>query len=177
MFPIAIRMLSLAFCCLAASVAFAQSFDPMSILRRDVGAWDCDLRFYADPNGPPATSQAVETNHMVGNVWVVGDFKGEMAGTSFHGSSQMGYDPKKKKYIGSWIDSASPYPTAMEGSYDPSTKMLTIVGTGKDPNGGETKMKLVTVYKEDDTRTMTMYIGAGGDQWQRIMEVDYRRKK
>lgn len=156
---------------------WAQNNDPMSVLRRDIGAWDCDLRFYPDPNGQPVVSKATENNHAVGNLWVVGDFQGEMAGATFHGSSQLGYDAKKKKYIGSWVDSASPYPTAMEGTYDAASKTLTFIGIGKEPNGAETKIKLVTTYREDDTRTMSMYLGAAGDQWQRMMEVDYRRKK
>lgn len=160
-----------------APMASAQNGDPMSVLKRDVGTWDCELKFYPDPNGQPVVSKAVESNYMVGNLWVVGDFRGEMAGTSFHGSSQMGYDAKRKKYIGSWIDSASPYPTSMEGSYDATAKALTVVGIGKDPNGAETKMKLVTTYKDEDNRTMTMYLGGAGNEWMRMMEVDYRRKK
>lgn len=158
-------------------LAFAQSpDDPMGVLRRDVGVWDCEVKFYPDPNGQPVVSKAVESNHMVGDVWVVGDFRGEMAGTTFHGSSQMGYDPKKRKYVGSWIDSASPYPTQMEGTYDASMKILSIVGLGKDPNGMPMKMKLVVTYREDDSRSMTMYVGAGADEWLRMMEVDYRKR-
>jgi hypothetical protein len=157
--------------------AFGQNTDPMSVLKREVGVWDCDVKFYPDPNGQAVVSKAIENNYMVGNVWLVGDFKGEMAGASFHGSSQMGYDPKKKKYIGSWIDSASPYPTAMEGSYDAASKTLTIIGIGKDPNGAESKMKLVSVFKDEDNRTMTISIAGTGDEWLRMMECEYRRKK
>jgi hypothetical protein len=161
---------------LTPGLAIAQSNDPMAVLRRDVGVWDCDVKFYPDPNGQPVTSKAVESNHMIGEVWVVGDFRGEMAGTTFHGSSQMGYDPKKRKYTGSWIDSASPYPTQMEGSYDASTRALTILGLGRDPTGAEMRMKLVITYRDDDTRSMTMFVGGGSEEWLRVMEVDYRRK-
>jgi hypothetical protein len=164
-------------CLVGSTMAWAQNSDPMSVLKKEAGVWDCEVRFYPDPNGQPTLSKAVETNTMVGDVWMVSDFKGEMAGAAFHGSSQMGYDPQKKKYIGSWIDSAGPYPTAMEGTYDSAKKTLTIVGIGKDPTGTEMKMKLVTVYKEKDTRTMSMFIESPSGEWMRMMEVDYQRKK
>lgn len=170
-----IRTIAFLSCLVGASMAWAQNASPMSVLKRDIGTWDCEVRFYPDPKSKPTLSKAVETNIMVGDVWLVTDFKGEMAGAAFHGSSQMGYDPQKKKYIGSWVDSAGPYPTAMEGTYDAAKQTLTIVGTGKDPNGAEMKMKLVTVYKENDTRTMSMFIEAGSE-WMRVMEVDYQRK-
>lgn len=172
-----LRYVAFLFLLLIPGTAFSQNTDPMSVLKREVGVWDCEVKFYPDPNGQPVVSKAIESNYMVGSVWLVGDFKGEMAGSSFHGSSQMGYDPKKKKYIGSWIDSASPYPTAMEGSYDASSKTLTIIGVGRDPNGAEAKMKLVSVFKDEDNRTMTISIAGTGDDWLRMMEVDYRRKK
>jgi hypothetical protein len=65
----------------------------------------------------------------------------------------------------------------MEGTYDAAKKTLTIVGIGKDPTGAEMKMKLVTVYKENDTRTMSMFIESPSGEWMRMMEVDYQRKK
>lgn len=170
------RIAALIFGLVLSSIALGQSPDPLSIMKRDVGTWDCAVKFYMDSNGEPSVSKAVETNHMVGDLWLIGDFKGEMAGAPFHGSSQTGYDPKAKKFIGSWVDSASPYPAAMEGSYDAAKKTLTMIGTGKDPNGGDMKMKLVTVYKENDTRTMTMYVAAG-EEWLRAMVVEYTRKK
>lgn len=158
-------------------MAWSQSQDPMAVLKKEAGTWDCELRFYPDSEGKPVVSKGVESNHMVGEHWIVSDFQGELAGSKFHGSSQMGYDPKGKKYIGSWIDSASPYPMSMEGTYDGAGKTLTVVGVGKDPNGGETRMKLVTVYTDNDHRTTTMFLGGPGDTWTRLMEFLYQRRK
>ena len=33
----------------------------------------------------------------------------------FHGQGQTGYDPNKKKYVGTWVDSISPTIMIMEG--------------------------------------------------------------
>lgn len=174
-------LLCLSTVCLLSSDAtsFGQGSDAMSVLKKDVGNWDCEIKFYADPNGDPSISKGTETNSAIGDKWVIGEFKGEMAGVAFHGASQMGYDPSKKKYVGSWVDSASPFATQMEGTYDAATKSLTLIGIGKEPSGNEMKTKLVTTYKDDDNRTMTMYMpGPGGDNaWFKLMEVIYRRRK
>jgi hypothetical protein len=165
-------------CCLFAcsSIAFGQELDPLSVLKREVGKWECDVYFYVDPSGKPIASKATEVNHMVGDLWLISDFQGEMGGTPFHGSSQMGFDPSSKKYVGSWVDSASPFAMRMEGSFEASTKTLTVLGTGKDPAGNEMKSKLVSTAKDDDHRSMTMYMSSPGGEWTKFMEVVYRRK-
>ncbi len=51
----------------------------------------------------------------------------------FHGQGQTGYDPAKKKYIGTWVDSMSPTIMMMEGDFDPRTKTLTMYSKGTGP--------------------------------------------
>jgi hypothetical protein len=149
----------------------------MELLKKDVGTWDCVVKFYTDPSADPMTSKAVETNTMVGDYWVIGDFKGEIAGAPFHGSSQMGYDTATKKFLGTWVDSMSPMPTRMEGTWDEKTKTMTFLGTSKDPTGAENKSKIVVVYQDAEHHTMSMYMHGGGADWTKTMEVAYTRKK
>ena len=77
------------------------------ILAQDAGTWDATLAVYMEgPDAKPVVSQGVETNTlMAGGLWLLSDFRGEFDGQPFHGRSRLGYDPKKGKYVGTWVDS------------------------------------------------------------------------
>ena len=148
--------------------------DPAELMRKDVGTWDCEIKMFADPSAPPSVSKGTETNFMVGEYWLVSHFKGTLMGMEFQGSSQMGYDPATKKYVGTWVDSMSPHPMKMEGTYDAATRTFTSYGSGKSPDGSEMKSKMVVTYGEDDTRHFTMYGMMDGAEI-KMMEMKYTR--
>jgi hypothetical protein len=148
-------------------------------LRAEVGVWEAEVRMYmGGPDAPPEVSKAVEINRMMpGGLWLLQEFRGEFAGQPFFGRGQFGYDPYKKKYVGTWIDTMSPTLMILEGTHDEPTDTSTMIGESVDPASGQpVKMKLVTVYKDDGTRTFTMYMtppGGGGEM--KAMETTYRK--
>ena len=94
-----------------------------------------------------------------------------MGGQKFVGHGQMGYDPAKKKFIGTWVDSMSTSLAQMDGTYDEATKELTMVMTMADPaTGKDTKAKTVSKYMDDNTRQFTMYMETPGvgDGWTEV---------
>jgi hypothetical protein len=151
----------------------------MEVFQHDVGNWDCEVRFYADPAAEPMLSKATEENQMLGGFWMVSKFKGEIMGAPFEGSGQFGWNGETKKYVASWVDSMSPHATCMEGTWDAATKTMTMVGGSKDPSGAEMRSKQVVVYQDNDHHTMTMYMqGPGGkEDWMKQLEVRYTRRK
>ena len=80
-------------------------------MKRDVGAWNVVIKMFGDPSGEPAVGKGTETNVMLGDLWLIGRFKGDIMGASFEGLRQTGFDPEKKKFVASWVDSKTPYPT------------------------------------------------------------------
>ena len=67
---------------------------------------------------------------------------------AFEGRGQFGYDPAKKKYVGTWIDSMSPTLRVLEGTYDAKTKTLTYKGDGVCPiDGSKLLQRMVTTTK------------------------------
>ena len=160
--------------CLLISSVVGQ--DEMKRLKADLGTWDAEVKMF-DPASPePQISKGTETNIMLGEMWVISHFKGSMMGMEFQGSSQTGYDPEKKKYIGAWVDSMSPYPMHMEGTWDEATKTMTSMGVGKDPTGKEMKSKMTLVYAQDGSRHFTMY-GIMDGQEMKMMEIHYTKAK
>jgi hypothetical protein len=117
-------------------------------LARDEGVWDAEVSMWVSPDSEPLKSKAVERNKMLGEMWLMGEFEGEFAGQPFQGRSATGYDPIKKKYVGGWLDTVSPFMWMMEGDYDVESHTLTMMGQGVDAMTGKTqKSKMITRYR------------------------------
>lgn len=148
-------------------------------LRADVGVWEADVKFYmGGPDAPPESSKGVEINRMMpGGLWLLSEFRGEFLGQPFTGRGQTGYDPIKKKYVGTWIDTMTPSLMLLEGDYDEAARTLTMTGETVDPATGQAaKMKMVSTYKDDGTRGFTMYMTPpGGGAEVKGMETVYRK--
>jgi nucleoside-specific outer membrane channel protein Tsx len=146
----------------------------------EVGTWDAEVSMWMSPDAEPMKSKAIEKNDLLGKMWLMSQFEGEFGGEKFMGRSALGYDPVKKKYVGGWVDSMSPFMMRMEGDYDAASQTLTMMGEGTDVMTGKpTKHKLVTQYEDEDAKTFTMYQQDGGDdgEWQKMMEINYTRRK
>ncbi|RMF38600.1 MAG: DUF1579 domain-containing protein, partial [Planctomycetota bacterium] len=60
---------------------------------------------------------------------------------------------------------------------DRATKTMTYVGETVAPDGSKVKFKNVTVYNDDGSRTMTMYMGgADSEELPKAMEIHYTRQ-
>jgi hypothetical protein len=133
------------------------------------------------PDGPAIESKGVETNRLMGNgMWLLSEYKGQIAGMAFEGHGTFGYDPHKKKYTGTWIDNMKPTMDTMQGDFDAETKTLTMLAESINPATGQPeKMKNVGKFIDENTRTFTMYHPAPGskDEWVKMMEMHYTRKK
>jgi hypothetical protein len=151
------------------------------LLARDVGVWKVEMKLWmAGPDADPVEAEGMETNKLVKNgFWLDSQFEGDMFGQKMTGGGQYGYDPVKKKYVGTWTDSMSPHLSVMEGEYDAASKTLTYVTRGIDPMTQQPSQgKIVAVYKDDDHRTMTMYSPLPGqDGLVKTMELKYTRKE
>ncbi len=152
------------------------------VLAADEGTWDATVKSYmAGPDAEPTVSKGSEVNAvMPGGMWVLSNFRGDFGGMSFEGRGQFGYDPLKKKYVGTWIDSMSPSLSVLEGTYDAKTRTMTYVGDGVDP---DTKSKftqrMVTTTKDDGTRVFALYMKSDetGGKEAKFMEITYTKRK
>jgi Protein of unknown function (DUF1579) len=84
--------------------------------------------------------------------------------------------PRKRKYVGTWVDSMTPRIMTFKGDYDPQTKTMTRMSDGRDPTTGQTiKFKTITQYTDDDTRLFEMYLIIPDGQLWKMMEIGYKR--
>lgn len=187
-----IRTLLAASAVLAAATAFAQESRPSArpaapamptpgpehaVLKDVAGSWDATVESFAAPGQPPMLSKGIETGTMVGGFWLVSEFKSEMMGQTFLGRSTLGYDPAKKKYVSTWIDSMTPSLSVGESDYDAATKTFTGWTDGLDHRGQPTRFKTVTVFKDPATRISTMSMKAPDGKETTVMRITYTREK
>ncbi|QEH31985.1 hypothetical protein OJF2_04520 [Aquisphaera giovannonii] len=179
------------FCVVASALATAaRAEDPPiprptaehKILAAEEGTWDATIKsFEAGPESAPTVSKGVEVNTvMAGGLWVASSFKGDFGGMTFEGRGQYGYDPYKKKYVGTWVDSMSPSLIVLEGTYDAATKTLSYAGDGVCPiDNSKLGMRMVTVAKEDGRRVFTLYATGTptGGKEAKMMEIEYTKRK
>ena len=161
-----------------AGLAAAQD-DVIAALRQSVGTWTAEIKSF--PNGPdaePVIGVGKETNRMLGDLWLISQFEGEISGVKFEGQGVFGFNPETKKYIGTWVDSMSPFMTTNTGTYDAASKTMTMEMTGRDPSGAEQKGKIVEVHPDENTRQFTMYgVLPGSEEMVKMMEAVYKRQQ
>jgi hypothetical protein len=148
-------------------------------LKQLVGEWDTEGEMHIAPGADPIKSTGTDTARMLGGFWLVSEVKGDVMGTSVEARLTLGYDAKKKKYVGTWIDSMTNYMWNYEGSVDDTGKILTLNTEGPGFQGGDklTKFKEVIEVKNKDERTFTSSYQGEDGAWTQLMTVKYRRKK
>lgn len=150
-------------------------------LEKLVGEWEYEHSCAAGPDQPAEKLRGIERVRSLGGMWVVGDGEGEMPGG---GRAQMmltlGYDPEKKKYVGSWVGSMMGMMWVYEGTLDESGRVLTLNTEGPNfGDGGKTRAKFKDVieFKSDDHRVLSSHMQGPDGTWTEFMRADYRRKR
>jgi hypothetical protein len=147
------------------------------VLKSDAGVWDATVEVFPGPGAPAMVSKGVETNAMMGSLWLVTDFKSEMMGQPFQGHGISGWDPAKRKYVSTWTDTMSTSLGLMEASYDAAKKTMTGSMNGPDATGKIVAMRMVTEYKDADNRVFSMYSpGPDGKEFCGL-RISYKRRK
>jgi hypothetical protein len=145
------------------------------ILKKEAGVWDASVETMM-PDGNKDVSKGVETNTLLGGLWLITDYKGALGPQDFSGHGIMGYDAKKQKYVGTWVDTMSTSLSVVEETYDLATKTMTGTMAGPDENGKVVKIKMVTEWKDDNTRIFTMSAPGPDGKEATMMRITYKRR-
>ncbi len=142
------------------------------VLKKLEGTWNAKVKM-----GDNESSGTVTYRMECGGLWLMSDFHGEFADQKFQGHGMDGYDPNKQKYVSVWVDSMSTRPSLFEGTYDKDKKTMTMTGEAPGPDGKPAKHKLVTQMPDDDHQTFSMFIIGPDGQENKVMSIEYARKK
>ena len=133
-----------------------------------------------EPGKPPAKCTGTESVRAIGGLWAVCEGRGEMPGGGAATTIMtLGYDPVKKRFMGTFIASMMTHMWIYEGGLDLAGRMLTLDTEGPSctGDGKMSKYKDVIEIKSDGHRVLTSSFLGDDGQWHAFMTANYRRSE
>jgi Protein of unknown function (DUF1579) len=149
-------------------------------LQQFVGEWETDVECSAEPGEPPMKSKGTESVRPIGEFWIIAESKSTVMEKPMTSVLTLGYDPEKKKYIGTWVGSCNNYLWGYLGAANAAAKILTLETEDPCPMaapGTLAKFKEVIEVKSKDHRVFTSSMRREDGKWATIATINYRRKK
>jgi Protein of unknown function (DUF1579) len=149
-------------------------------LKKLVGEWTLEGEAPMGPDKPPEKFTGTERVRSLGDVWFVFEGEGEMPGG---GSSttimSLGYDPRKERFVGTFIGTMMTNLWIYEGTLDAAGKTLTLDSEGPSmaDDGKTARYKDTITVESDDLRIMTSQAQGEDGQWTEVMTMTLRRTK
>jgi hypothetical protein len=148
-------------------------------LEQLVGEWTYEVEASMEPGKPPQKLSATESVRSIGGLWVLCEGRGQMPGGGTATTVMtLGYDPVKKRYVGTFIGSMMTHLWVYDGGLDPAGKVLTLdtEGPSFSAEGKMAKYQDVIEIKSGDHRVLSSRTLGDDGKWNRFMTAHYRRK-
>lgn len=144
-------------------------------LKKFEGEWEFEGTASMGPGQPPMKMKGTEAVRTLGGFFVVGELKG----MGMTGLTTIGFDPAKKKYVGTWACSAGDKLYQYEGEVNAAGTTLTLHCDGPSPlvPGKTAKMRDATEFKADGTRVLTSHVQGEDGKWVEFMRLTFKRKR
>ncbi|MCB1042710.1 MAG: DUF1579 domain-containing protein [Acidobacteria bacterium] len=143
-------------------------------LQRAAGSWYVSCAYYAAPGQPPIKVQGSETVSRVGDFWTISTFEADMMGSHIKGHATLGFDPIAQKFVGTWIDSATPHLYRFSGSLDGNR--LEMSGENIDPASGKPAMYRSVEVRDGQQRSFSLHVKVGDQAEFNVLKYTYTRK-
>jgi hypothetical protein len=147
-------------------------------LQRLIGDWTYEHECVMGPDEPPMKSSGRQTTRALGGVWILTEIVWDAPdGNEVRSIIQLGYDPQKQRFLGSFISSCMTHFWPYCGTLDGEKKILTLDSEGPSfaDEGATAKYQDIIEIISDDHHTMTSQYLAPDGQWVRFMTGQYRR--
>lgn len=150
-------------------------------LERLAGEWTWESEMPMASGEPPTKHTGRESVRSLGGVWVLCEGRSESGETPGDTGTVMtlGYDPVRKRFVGTFIASMMTHLWIYDGELDPAGKALTLYAEGPSftEEGKMAKYKDMITLESDDHRVLTSHFQDGDGNWQEFMTAHYRRAK
>lgn len=150
-----------------------------ALLKQFVGEWEWTMTAKMAPDQPETKCQGTVRSRMLGDLWVISELKADMMGMPMQAVQTIGYDPAKKKYVGTWVDSMYNHLWKYEGTVDAASKALHLDAEG--PNflepGKTSLFRDSYAFKSADVIVQTSSMQGPDGKWIVFMSAELKRKK
>jgi len=148
-------------------------------LKKFEGTWKTQAKAEAGPNMPAMECSGTIKSQMLGGFWVLNEMTSEAGGMTCRGVQTIGYNPEKKKFVGTWVDSMTNHMWQYEGTLNESGTTLTLSAEGPNIMAGGEMMEFQDVYEftsDDEVRISSRMLGKDGE-WVTFMQGTGKRVK
>jgi hypothetical protein len=147
-------------------------------LKQFVGQWNTTSKGSMGPDQPPMECSGTISSRMLGEFWVVNEMKADVMETTMTGIQSIGYDPAKKKYVGTWIDSMGHHLWTYEGNVDQTGSKLTLEAEGPNSMAGgkTTQFRDTYEFKSADHILVTSSMLGEDGKWTTFMTGEAKRR-
>ncbi len=149
-------------------------------LEKLLGEWTYEGEADMGPDKPKMKSSGSETIRSLGGLWIIAEGIGKMPdGEEGKTLMTLGYNPKTKRYPGTWIGSMMTHMWVYDGEMDKSEKILTLNAEGPsftDPQKSAKYQDIIEIVN-DDERILRSQFQTETGEWVQFMSTTYKRKK
>jgi hypothetical protein len=121
----------------------------------------------------------VERVRSLDGLWVVAEGHGRMPdGSPAVTMMTLGYDPRRQRYVGTWVGSMMSHLWVYEGTLEEGGKVLPLDCEGPDfeTEGRLARYQDIITIEDDDHRTLTARMQSADGTWKQLMSMRYRRR-
>ncbi len=167
------------------STLVAQEFPVVEVteqhqwLKKMVGKWETTSSAESAPGQDEIVMKGTIESKMIGDFWLTNSMKAEMNGFKIDGRQTVGYDRKKGKYIGTWVDSSSDFIWHYVGTVSKDGTTLSLIAEGPSMSDPQAMAMYRDMYKftSDDTIKLSSSVKGPDDKWIDFMTGEAKRVK
>jgi hypothetical protein len=149
-------------------------------LQQLVGEWTFEGEMTPAPGKAPEKFTGTESVRSLGGLWILAEGQGEMPdGSPATMIMTLGFDPQKKRFVGTFIGSMMTHLWLYDGGLDDAEQVLTLNTEGPDMSaeGKMATFKDVIEIKSADHRVLRSHMLGDDGKWHEVMTAHYRRRK
>ena len=149
-------------------------------LKELLGSYEITTRMWMDPSKPPMESKgSAEFTWLHEGKWIQQKWTGSMMGQKTAGTTTLGYDNFKERYVSSSVDSLQTTMSTAFGHFDRTGDDLILWGTIDEPMTPEQDKQVKYVYRGfgKDKFTIEVHDMMIGETDTKVLEFAHTRKK
>lgn len=139
-----------------------------------VGRWTGTLTSW-EAGPEPVTVEAAQVVEAIGGFWTTCTMECEFMGTPYKGNGNVGYDPERDVFVGTWVDNMSSAFASMEGQYLEDDETLRMRWQAPDWMTGELVDHWSDSVQTANEQRSTFYRGDEDGEHQKVMEIVMQR--
>ena len=146
-------------------------------LKKFVGDWTTTSEATMAPGQEPMKCTGKITGKMLGGLWVVNETKMTVMGEEMNALQTVGFDPAKKQYVGTWVDSALNHMWHYTGTVEGKTLTLNAEGPNFMAGGKMTKFRDIYEFVSEDEMKVSSQMQGDDGKWITFMSGASKRVK